>query len=96
MKKYQLIILLITVATLVFAEGKPQTVCPIMGGKINKTQYADVEGYRIYTCCPGCIGKIKADSDKYIKQLESEGIELESSPAKKEASDPKGGCGHCG
>ena len=66
---------------------KKQTTCPVMGGKINKAQYADVKGYRIYVCCPGCIGKIKADPDKYIKQMEAEGIELEKAPEKEEHSD---------
>ena len=26
----------------------PQTTCPVMGGKINKEQYVDVKGYRVY------------------------------------------------
>jgi len=56
---------------------KKQTTCPIMGGKINKAQYADVNGKRIYVCCVGCIGKIKANPDKYIKQLEAKGITLD-------------------
>jgi len=61
---------------------KKQTTCPVMGGKINKAQYADVQGKRIYVCCPGCIAKIKADPAKYIKQLEAEGIELDKAPEK--------------
>jgi hypothetical protein len=65
------------------AEPKKQTTCPVMGGKINKAQYADVKGKRIYVCCPGCIGKIKADPDKYIKQLEAEGITLDKAVKKK-------------
>jgi len=64
-------------------ESKKQTTCPVMGGKINKAQYADVNGKRIYVCCPGCIGKIKADPDKYIKQLEAEGITLDKAGKKK-------------
>ncbi len=58
-------------------EVKKQTNCPVMGGKINKAQFADVNGKRIYTCCPGCIGKIKADPEKYIRQMEAEGITLD-------------------
>jgi hypothetical protein len=65
------------------AEPKKQTTCPVMGGKINKAQYADVEGHRIYVCCPGCIGKIKAEPAKYIKQLKAQGVELEKAPATK-------------
>ena len=63
---------------------KKQTTCPVMGGKINKAQYADVKGKRIYVCCPGCIGKIKADPDKYIKKMEAEGIVLDKTPQKGE------------
>jgi len=67
------------------AEVKKQTTCPVMGGKIDKGKYADVKGYRIYVCCPGCIGKIKADPDKYIKKLQDEGITLEKTPKKEDA-----------
>jgi hypothetical protein len=59
-----------------------QQTCPVMGGKINKKQYADVKGKRIYVCCAGCIAKIKADPDKYIKKLESSGIVLEKAVKK--------------
>lgn len=64
------------------AKGKQQTTCPVMGGKIDKTQYVDVNGKRIYTCCAGCVAKIKADPEKYIKKLEAEGVVLEKTPKK--------------
>ena len=37
-------------------EGAPkvQTVCPVMGGVINKDLYVDYKGKRIYFCCPDC------------------------------------------
>ena len=63
---------------------KKQTTCPVMGGKINKAQYAGVNGNRIYVCCAGCIGKIKADPGKYIKQMEDKGIALDKTPKKEE------------
>lgn len=63
---------------------KPQTNCPVMGGKINKNLYVDANGKRIYVCCGGCIGKVKADPEKYIKKLEDEGITLEKTPKKEE------------
>jgi hypothetical protein len=69
------------------SEVKKQTVCPVMGGKINKAQYADVNGYRIYVCCPGCIGKVKADPDTYIKKMEAEGIVIEKTPEKAKQSE---------
>ena len=62
------------------AKVKAQTKCPVMGGKINKKQYVDVKGKRIYVCCPGCIGTIKADPDKYIQKLEKEGVTLDAAP----------------
>ena len=62
---------------------KKQTTCPVMGGKINPAQYVDVNGKRIYVCCAGCTGPIKADPAKYIKKMEAEGIEIEKTPEKR-------------
>jgi hypothetical protein len=74
--------------TKVISEAKAQTDCPVMGGKIDKKFFVDVKGKRIYMCCPGCAVKIKADPDKYIKQLEEQGIVLEKAPEpKKEAAN---------
>ena len=56
---------------------KVQTVCPVMGGPIDKNQYVDHDGKRIYVCCMGCIALIETDPEKYIDQLESEGITLD-------------------
>ena len=52
---------------------KPQTVCPIMGGKINKDVFVDVAGYRFYACCPPCLAKIKADPAKAVATLKVRG-----------------------
>ena len=41
------------------ALAKEQTTCPIMGGKIDKTVYADHDGKRVYFCCAGCIDPFK-------------------------------------
>ena len=71
-------------------QAKPQTECPVMGGKINKEEFTDVKGKRIYVCCKGCIGKIEADPDKYIKQMELEGIAL-AAPTKSDVHDIKTG-----
>jgi len=59
---------------------KHQTVCPVMGGKINKKQFIDVEGKRIYVCCMGCLAPIKKNPATYIKQMEAKGITLELAP----------------
>ena len=77
-------------------EVKKQTKCPVMGGKINKAQYADVQGKRIYVCCAGCIAKIKAEPAKYIKQLEAEGITLDKAENKKNDSGHKNPQNHGG
>lgn len=55
------------------AELKPQSTCPIMGEKINKSVFVDAAGYRIYACCSGCLEKIKADPEKAVATLESRG-----------------------
>ena len=60
------------------ADGsKPQTHCPIMGGKINKDAHVDYEGQRIYFCCPGCEGAFLKEPEKYLEEMRSEGIEPE-------------------
>ena len=47
-------------------ELKPQTTCPVMGGKVNKALFVDVNGFRVYlygkqygrvTGSPGCYWK---------------------------------------
>lgn len=63
------------------APKKKQTHCPVMTkNPINPKMYVDVQGKRIYVCCPGCITKIKAEPDKYIQQMEAEGIVLDKTP----------------
>jgi len=83
MKKRLIIALLLVTAALGFAEEKSQTTCPVMGGKVNNELHVDAEGYRIYVCCKGCIGKVKADPDKYIKQMKEAGVEIEKAPEPK-------------
>ena len=73
------IVLLVSVAIPAFAA--PQTTCPVMGGEVNKDLYVDVQGKRIYVCCPYCIGEIKKDPAKYIAEVEAKGQELENAPA---------------
>jgi Cu(I)/Ag(I) efflux system membrane fusion protein len=57
--------------------AKPQTLCPVMGGEINKEIYTDYNGMRIYFCCAGCDGEFKADPEKYIAQMRENGVEPE-------------------
>jgi YHS domain-containing protein len=64
---------------------KPQTTCPVTGDAIDKNQYVDYKGKRIYVCCPSCIDSVKKDPEKYIKKLEDMGqsVEIIGNGAKK-------------
>ena len=49
---------------------KPQTMCPIMTNmKINKNQYVDHEGQRIYVCCGGCRRAVADDFEAAVAKL---------------------------
>ena len=48
---------------------KPQTTCPVMGGKIDKNVYLDYEGQRIYFCCPSCKENFLKDPEKYLNKM---------------------------
>ena len=61
-------------------KGNPQTVCPVLGGKIDKNVYTDYQGKRIYFCCSGCIDDFKKDPEKYLKKMEEQGVTPEKSP----------------
>ncbi len=85
MKRQGLIVLLLIAGTIAIGEMKPQTICPVMGGKINKKQYIDTKGVRIYVCCKGCIKVIKADPQTYIDKLKADGVDPEKIPKKADA-----------
>lgn len=59
-------------------ELKNQTVCPVMGNPIDSAVYTDIQGQRVYHCCPGCGSKLKADPDKYFKKAAADGILYEN------------------
>lgn len=59
-----------------------QTHCPVMTNEVidaTMTKFVDYDGKRIYTCCKDCIEKIASDPEKYVSQLEAEGITLDKS-----------------
>jgi YHS domain-containing protein len=58
----------------------PQTVCPVMGGKIDKSIFVDYDGKRIYFCCKACPAEFAKDPAKYVKKLEGQGTMLEKAP----------------
>ncbi|MHC5059754.1 MAG: efflux RND transporter periplasmic adaptor subunit [Planctomycetota bacterium] len=46
-----------------------QTVCPVMGGVINKEVFTEYKGKKVYFCCPGCIPEFQKNPEKYITKL---------------------------
>jgi YHS domain-containing protein len=60
--------------------GHAQTICPIMGGKINKAIFADYQGKRVYFCCGGCPAVFAKDPAKYVKAMEDQGVVLDKTP----------------
>ena len=68
------------VGSLWAADPKPQTVCPVLAGNIDKNVYVDYQGKRIYFCCKGCDTEFKKDPEKYLKKLQEEGVALEPAP----------------
>ncbi|MEW6050300.1 MAG: hypothetical protein AB1644_04465 [Candidatus Zixiibacteriota bacterium] len=59
-------------------ELKPQTLCPVMGKPTDSSAYTDIQGQRVYHCCPMCSAKLKADPDKYFKKAAAEGVLFEN------------------
>lgn len=59
-------------------EWKHQTVCPVMGGTIDSSAYTDIQGQRVYHCCPMCTEKLTADPDTYFKKAAADSIEFEN------------------
>jgi len=64
------------------AKSSVQTICPVMGGEINKNIYSDYKGFRIYHCCSACPGEFKKNPEKYMKKLKDSGVIPEKTPAK--------------
>ena len=61
--------------------GTVQTVCPVMGGAIDRNLYVDYENKRVYLCCKGCLESFKKNPQKYIKASEDKGIRFEAVPS---------------
>ncbi len=59
-------------------ELKAQTICPVMGGKIDSTIYTDIQGQRVYLCCAGCIKPMQKDPDKYFQKAAAESVLFEN------------------
>jgi YHS domain-containing protein len=82
--KFFVVLGLISVLSLLIFTGTSvaidQTTCPVMGGLINKSLYADYQGNRIYFCCPPCLKKFKKDPDTYVKKMKEQGVTPARSP----------------
>lgn len=53
-------------------EKKDQTLkCPVAGKeiKVSTAKTAEYKGAKVYVCCGGCAGKVKADPKKYAVKL---------------------------
>ena len=59
-------------------EWHNQTVCPVMGGKIDSSSYTDIQGQRVYHCCDMCTKKLQDNPDKYFKDSFKSGILFEN------------------
>lgn len=55
-----------------------QTLCPVMGGKIDSTVYTDIQGQRVYHCCPGCSKPLKTDPDKFFEKAAKDNVLFEN------------------
>ena len=71
--------------------AKQQTMCPVMGGAVNKRFFADYQGKRVYFCCNACPAQFKKDPLKHVKKLEAEGITLEKTPQAATTNAPAAG-----
>jgi YHS domain-containing protein len=56
----------------------PQTLCPLMGEKINRSIYADYQGKRVYFCCKSCLDEFAKAPANTVKQVEGKGIILDA------------------
>ncbi len=70
-----------------------QTICPVMGGKIDPTVSTTLStAETIYYCCPGCDKPLRENPAKYNKNLAAQGILVNWAEVKK----TDGGKGHDG
>ena len=46
-----------------------QTICPVMGGPINKTIFTEYKDKKVYFCCEPCKEKFEANPEQYIAKL---------------------------
>lgn len=59
-------------------EWKNQTHCPVMGGEIDSTISTDIQGQRVYHCCPLCSAELMKDTDTYFEKAAEGGVLFEN------------------
>jgi len=57
--------------------GVSQANCPVTGYPINKEQFVDYQGKRVYFCCSACPEEFKKDPEKFMKKMKEQGVTLE-------------------
>jgi YHS domain-containing protein len=62
------------------AAEKQQTMCPVMGGEVDKNVFVDYKGKRVYFCCTSCVEEFNKNPEKYMNKMRKEGVILEKSP----------------
>ncbi len=67
--------------------GKQQTMCPVMGGEVDKKVFVDYRGKRVYFCCTSCVEEFNKKPEKYMNKMRKEGVVPENSPG--DAKVPK-------
>jgi YHS domain-containing protein len=51
------------------AAAAEQTICPVMGGPINKDVFAEYQGKKVYFCCEQCKADFEKNPEKYLAKL---------------------------
>jgi Cu(I)/Ag(I) efflux system membrane fusion protein len=50
-------------------DTKEQTLCPVMGGAVNKKYFIEYQGKKVYFCCPGCDEAFLKEPERYLDKL---------------------------
>ncbi len=45
------------------------TICPVMGGPVDKNIFVEYKGKKVYLCCQDCVNMFKAAPEKYLAKL---------------------------
>ena len=51
------------------AAAVEQTICPVMGGSINKDIFVEYQGKKVYFCCESCKADFEKNPEKYLAKL---------------------------